>query len=388
MTKENTPIYNFKNSYPIRYALPYDRKGDKYSRFRRAGTDYEGFHKALASSNKHGLPLLELHSAFDMPIVAADFDKLPDRFKSFDDFDKYLVEKYSHLGLVTRTPSGKCKVLFQLELPRGSWLEDVDFPATLKSLLDPMDFELIDLVSTALSKAYLTPIMFEQFKTWNPIYHLAVLGEQIVKMNKEMAEYSFGDLTKWFDEMPAQEKYIYELILKQLLKDMPRSNMAIRNHLAIFLTRYRKNMLYGFRINHEVMATLLGCQRKTAGKILKTLRKLGLIKKIGNHSVGRQAARWICDGEYKHIISMFEDTETSTELTSSNLEEINLDIPIQDGMANQQYLSLCRQLKGTELSDSEIVDILMTKDRLRPTKKWRPINYFTYMVENYSSKNS
>lgn len=379
--QDNQTIYNFKNGYPIRYCLPYDRKDNHYSRFRRAGVNYDGFRKALASKTKLGLPLLELVSSYKTPIFAADFDYLPENFNSYDHFYEYLHKKYKDIGMVTRSASGKTKILIQFEIvDENNWLEDVDALGSLKSVLDGVDYEYIDKVATALTKCYLTPIMFEQFKTWNPVYHPAVINEQVVEINKKMLTYTFGDLDKWYNEMGSKEQYLVQLVLEQLDISMSRSNLALRKNLSIFLVRYKSQLQYGFRINQEVMSILIGCQRKTAGKILKTLIKQGLLEKAGSYVKGKQANKYAATAPLLAIYSTFEPT---VNRTSSEVPKVDLDAPIVDGMANQQYLRICRYLKSTELSDKEIVEKMVEIDRRRESSKQRHRNYFSYMVDTY-----
>jgi len=371
-------IYTFPNGYSLRFALCFDKKGTKSTRFRRAATDSFHFQQAIQSKEKAKLPLLDLDTAYDYPIVAADFDNLPDGFMDWDHFEQYLYQTYSESGLVVRTPSGKCKVLFQLKMPSGVKLIRLDRMNTLKELLLPEDFPWIDEVPTALTKVYLTPAMLPKLQSWKPKFHKPCLMDapKIPTFSELEARYTYQNLMEAAQRFKPKEIEIQGKVFDLLATAFPRMSEDTRLSISIYLVRYRTRLAQGFPLNQKLMANMIQCKQPYVAKILKKLIDMGWLKDKKFFVPGFQAKKHSTIGELRDILNADVNAETIETLLSG---------AIQDGEANSQYLKLNRQLSALGLPRERIKEELIKLDKQRPTNKQRKDKYFEDLTNRWTS---
>jgi DNA-binding MarR family transcriptional regulator len=369
---KNQTIYTLPNGYPLRYALVFDSKGDNYSRFRRTGTDYQGFHKALTSSNKNQKPLLELDSAYQYPLIAADFDDLPEAYNSFDEFYEYLDYTYSSIGLVTRTPSGKCKVLFQCKLPDTKSLRDFDRLSTLESIIGS-DVNYVDKRETALTKVYLTEEMFTSFKTWKCTIHPGILREN--ELQRLFDLYTYDNLMDYAEDLTEDQEDLQYKLDKLFTKTFPRMDDDTLYNMVIYFIRYARELLGGFPLNQKLMAQMLNTTQSNISKILAKMEKSGLINRNGSYCVGFQAKKHKVSGDLYIILSEYKKISVS----------IDIKAPIKDGQANDQYMMLTRHLVRS-WGKEKTLNFLLDKDNERPLTKRRPFKYFETLVNCWTDK--
>ncbi len=370
-------IYTFPNGYSLRFALCFDVKGNKSTRFRRASTDSPQFVTALNSREKTKLPLLDLDTAYDYPIVAADFDHLPDGFMDFNHFEQYLHQTYSNQGLVIRTPSGKCKVLFQLKMPKGVRVARLDRIGTLKALLLEEDFPWIDDVPTALTKVYLTPQMLPKLQSWKPVFHKPqiLVAPKLPTFSELEAKYTFGNLIDAGNKFSTEEVKMQESVYKELTPLFPRMSEQTKLNVSIYLVRYRKQLRIGFPLNQKLMANMIQCKQPNVAKILKKMVEAGWLIAGEKFVPGFMAKRQTSAGILAEILNVGEDLETIEKL---------LNTPIRDGEANSQYLALNRKLANAGMTRKRIKEELIKLDKQRPINKQRKDKYFEDLTKRWN----
>jgi hypothetical protein len=159
---------------PLKYRLP-DKHNPKP--FRTAYTPR--FRNHLQKVSKLQLPTFDLWSAGDIKIIAADFDHVPDWYvidtseyledrtneMLWDDFRLYLSHQYGRMGLVLRSPSGKAKVLFKVEVPASIQVSYDIALDTLRHFLDEWDFAAVDPMPAALNRLYVNKDMLDAMKS-------------------------------------------------------------------------------------------------------------------------------------------------------------------------------------------------------------------------------
>jgi hypothetical protein len=368
-------IYTYPNGYSIRYALAFDTKGNKLSRFRRAAIDNKPFEKAINSEIKLRLPLLDLDTAYDFPIVAADFDHLPDDFMDWDHFEQYLTQTYSDKGLVIRTPSGKCKVLFQLKMPSGAKLNRLDRVATLKALLLPEDFPWIDDVPTALTKVYLTKEMLPKLQNWKPQFFVPILKKlpKPLSFSELEAKYTFQSLTDEFAKFDSNQVALKDKILELLRGSFKRMNVETLDRIAIYMVKYKQGICVGFHINQKLMGTMIGIPQSNVSKLLRKLVELGWLYTDGSYCTSIAAKKYSARGLLRQTLGHVE----------INVKEI-ISQEVPEGGANKHYLMVNRKLQSAGFTKEQTLEFLQQIDNRRPTPKQRPSNYFKQLVNSWS----
>lgn len=372
-------IYKLPNGYHLRYALPYD-KGQGLTRFKRARINTDVFAKHINSDIKLKKPLVALNTSFDYPVIAADFDELPSTYSSFDDYYTHLLNTYGDKGLVTRSASGKCKVLFQCHKSGGK-STILDAVATLKAILLPEDFNVIDTAAAALNRMFLTHITLEQLQSWtNPVIHTAVTEQPKQKATWDLQEllstYTWEELKAWEKQnLNGETQYVHSLIVKLLTPAFPRSPEALHN-LSVFLVRYYAKLLNNFNIHSEVLGQLIQRKSTQANVYINRLVELGYLEKTGNYCAGRFSNRYKATGELKQFLLLLRK-EVDIEVE---------DIDISRG-ANSAYMAMTRKLVAKGVERTEVVNILMAKDAERPLTKQRPEQYFNNLVDNWINRN-
>ena len=377
-------IYTFPNNYSLRYALCYDTKGNKSTRFRRASIDSPQFHRALQSNEKNKLPLLELDTAYDFPIIAADFDTLPDGFMDFNHFEQYLHQTYSSQGLVVRSPSGKCKVLFQLKMG-GPRLERLDRVATLKDLLLEEDFKWIDTVPTAFSKAYLTPAMLPKLQSWKPIFHkpklLPVnLPKKAPTFEELQLKYTFEDLMKSFDSFTQEQLNVHNKLQRLIKANFNRMSDSNIKNISIYLVRYSNYLLRGFHLNQKLMAQMVGVSQQSVSNTLKKMESIGWLDISSSYCANMQAKKNTARGTLREVLVL----GTKDDYNNNTLESLRNTV-IKDGQANSQYLSLNRRFTKLGLSKERVREELIRLDKRRPINKQREDKYFDNLVKSWNA---
>ena len=379
-------IYQLPNNYKLRYCLPYDKKANTNpnSRFRRAGIGYEGFTKFLLNNNKLSRPLVNLNTSYDFPIIAADFDIHPEIFSSFDEYYDYLVQTYSKDGLVIRSVSNKCKVLFQLKKEGGK--ETVLDPIeTLKQLLNPLDFDCADQAAAATSKLFINQSMLYKLQNWHPkTIHIAATKSAYQPKEKQRSIedlkliYTFAKLQTSYENFNDYQNYALIHIKQLITKTFKRMSQDNITKLSIFLVIYSSNLLSGFQINQVLMSQMLDITQSACSKLLNKLVLLDLLKQSESYQAGHKSKQYKAINDLKHLL----------ELTGkSSQKEINIQNPnISNNNANTQYLALPRKLKSEGVSEQQAIQYLINIDSQRPIDKQRPRSYFEQMVNSWYNR--
>jgi len=143
---------------PIRYSLPIPGKSDLFRTY-----ETKDFLKHLNKMKKERLPLLDLWSS-KYKIVVADFDHLPKTFTDWSDFRKFLSFQYGHMGLVLKSPSGKAKMMFLIELPDGQAMSLGIALDTLDWFLEGEERKAIDRSESANCRCFINERMYNDIR--------------------------------------------------------------------------------------------------------------------------------------------------------------------------------------------------------------------------------
>lgn len=379
--QDNHPtIYTTPDGYHLRYAFPWESKGDQFSRFRRTSVRSHLFTKQLNSPEKRLLPQLDLDSSYNYPIICADFDELDSRFNSFDEMADYMTRTYGDLGCVLRSPSNKVKVLFQFTTG-GKSLTKLDRVASLESILSPDDFKLIDTQPYALSKIFLNQAMFEQIRVWKPQHVLQGLFVADYKHKRSLedlkVEYTHGNLKDSIESFSEDEMILHAKLIAFMRSNFLKMERERVELWAGYLVRYRKQLTFGMALNQGLCAQMLDCPISHVNKILNILNSLGLLVKVSDsYCAGMKAQKRKAGGRLRELlVSLNKHNPT-------NLDDIEID----DSNANAEYLKLTRILFNQGYTREDAIEKLVEADSYRPPDKQRSASYFTYMVSSWYNR--
>ncbi len=271
----------------LRYAFPYER-GNQYQWYRtwESRRLYEWRPRDKTKSIKLGL----WNARGELFVIAADFDKVPYGFASFDQLEEFLKFIYRN-AIVSRSFSNKVKcfflVRFEGEMNRETASE------TLHKILGPDLFEGCDLSISALSFTFLTAKMARQLKHLSALTPIeAVVGHELervpVDVNKDLTPRPMRrgtdslapELQAWVSRSPSRRQ------LMQILAASPQ-----------LLSRA------GMDLPTTYLANECGCSPTHIWRFRESLIREGFLERISTqYRVGHKAMTYQARGELRESL--------------------------------------------------------------------------------------
>lgn len=325
--KERQKRKNLKNSVfkqrdgsVLRYALLQDKgtqyRGSKKKWFRTL--DSKSLHVKMKKEDKRKQPKLGLWSAWRensrLILIAADFDSLPKGIDSFEDLHDKLLKNYGEIGIVIKTISGKCKVLFQIEIIDEKRRDHSKAALiALEGLLDSALFEVCDKSFAALSITFVSPenvkLISERLEALRPVFNegdyynklgVPYLPEKIAE--RAIGEPSVDIVCKNKTTEPIQ---VFQGMLNGLLDEFFNGS---QKEVVVRALLCNKRLLRGAQVSQGYYARELGVNQSNVSRTIKALRKSGNLEIVGKYKVGKSGNRYKACGELKRALESIEDT--------------------------------------------------------------------------------
>lgn len=363
-------------------AVPYRLPSDKGDPWRTWDLDYV---RHWASDTKSGTVKIcgwaSKSNQSNQHLVIADFDRLLYEeptvgFSTADHWSplrSYLRMIYQGKGIVLTSFSGKCKVIFVVETPKGVSMNRQIALDTLQSILPDDLFEIIDKSTSALSLTILTPGIINILSKELPNISVIPCILDSIDLEKDNQ-----DLFPNFDETkatPSNTSPPKECYISCIPTHKYKSYEGELGCLAEFEKGARGKILRvlcamprlrtGFDISQIVMAKTVGVSQKTVHVNLQWFISKGLLKVTnGSYRAGKKAmtyqAAWLLletlDAVYRHRTKAILPTAIANGEWTRTLRWVALTFFRLKGRA---YLTWALSIPGIE-----------RKDRLRQAKHW------------------
>jgi hypothetical protein len=161
LTRQLDHLFLLSNGSHLSFAHPKDKGNQKkWYRSKVVPTWAVASFKAKESRFRLGL----WSSGSTLHVVSADFDQVPLGFGSYDRLFQYLQATLGHLGIVSRSVSGKVKMFFVVDIPSNVGMSSEIALDTLSKILPDDLFDFIDKSEAALSLTFLTKGLIEDLK--------------------------------------------------------------------------------------------------------------------------------------------------------------------------------------------------------------------------------
>lgn len=255
----------------------------------------------------------------------ADFDTLPERFKSWEQLSRYLEWHLDGRAIVIPSFSGKVKAFFLVDINGRKMTQDLGI-CILEEELPPDLFNICDLTQGAMSISFLNAEPLEKLHRMSiflkPITYLfnneLPINEKSNFESKTLKKYrtvedlysgtneTGGDLSSGQFKRETIENLIskYQLTFKDGLV-----NKFIKFALAT------SGLINGFCIHQEMLGNTLGISRKRAGRLLKKLAKIGIIEKKADYIKGYRAIEYRAkDGLLEALKCLYANRRTPPTL--------------------------------------------------------------------------
>ena len=255
-------LFNLPDGSHLSYALALDLKkgGSQFKWFR----SYPSWGLTnITPKTKKGSPRLGLWSARkNQKILCADFDSLPEGYRSWDKFHEVMKIKYPN-AYVFRSVSNKVKMFFIVEFTT-SYINTEMSRYALSKLLKGRLFDSIDTSFAAMSICFLNHIIVTGLTFWlanNPTVNRVNMAPFFRKCSDHHFNIHKGKLSKIFNKFIGKSK----------AKEM---------FIRILMRQRRMAMRSGFDIPTTKFALELGVDQKTVHRWREELVELGFIKCI------------------------------------------------------------------------------------------------------------
>lgn len=307
----NKYLFRLPDNTHLSYAFPQDLKkcGKQFKWFR----SYPDFRVQNMTKKKGSSPRLGLWtSRGTTKFICADFDKLPKGYTRWAVFERDVRAKYPN-DYVFKSPSGKVKVLFLVELYRG-YIDCKRAKYALKQLLPTVWFKAVDTSYYGMSIAYLNPMIVSGLLRYLDTKPVARKINFAPLFQKKVVGHSFKK---------------HEGALPKYMRKFTRGLKKREDFLRMLLRQRGMAMKKGFDIPTTKFAEELGVGQKTVHRWREELVSIGFIKCIDKkYKINKKAQTF-------KAISLFKKTVlrifTTKKLAIKTKTFISLPTQLEDG---------------------------------------------------------
>lgn len=303
-TQYKGALFKLPNGKHLKYE--YSRNGikvgsqDTWTKARNC----EEFWRTARSPKKEQLPKLGLWSSrSNQHLLAIDIDKLPEGFLSFEELYNKLLNTLDKVAIVLRSPSGKVKVLFLVEVYGGIIPTDSSIKSVLNQLL-PSDLNCtVDPQGTKLCfvNESMARIISERLPYLPVFLSMRVSGPT-------------GAVRR--DEAPKEPRFYRGPIPDSLLVFQKHYKSKLEPSKEKFL-RYllaSPNLIWGLDLPITHLGKLMGTTPTSVSTWIKWLiqnRWLQLVS--GKYAKGKKARRFKANGKLLSFLKILYPTHTDRQ---------------------------------------------------------------------------
>ncbi|RPI56108.1 MAG: hypothetical protein EHM49_01060 [Deltaproteobacteria bacterium] len=294
----------------------------------------------ITTRKKELYPLLvDVRSRPSWRLIFADFDKLPERYGSWQELicDLQIDYELTGKGRIITTPSGKAKVAFVI----SGKTKPVD---ALLQILKP-EHHGFDKSPVAITRCFV--VNPEELKDINSLSLFSFEEEEKQKVttlvNIPSLSYSSpqeikGKLLEFIGESEKKEQFLRLLMASwSLIGDK------------------------GFGISQIYFAKLLGTSWQTIGRWLYELQRLGMLRTIDGYIVGKKAKHYAATGLLRKTIADHKKKKHRSVRRTEDFERMVIRdgewnyniyyIRLRCGLSAEGFKKLCMRLPGIHLKD-------------------------------------
>lgn len=322
VSQEDTPqlpdAFCLPDGSTLKFALPRDR-GNPSRWFRTF--DYDVLYTWRPSRKEQHIRLGLWNGGGTLFVIAADFDRPPEGFGSFDQLAEFL--RFNHRNaIVSRSVSNKVKCFFLVRAENG--MNQDTASETLHKILGPDLFPACDLSPAALSWTFITPAMARDLKQLSSLTPIeAAVGYDLEPVNT--------DVNKCITP-PRPMRRNLETLSEELQQWVGRSDFRLE--LMRILTASRGLLSsVGMDLPTTYLSTECGCSAMQISRYLRELQKGGFLECVSRgYRVGFKAKTFRATGALRDALRViFPKVQELPDLST---------IIIEPGMWNEKIFQL------------------------------------------------
>ncbi len=250
---------------------------------------------------KNHLPRVSFwNTGCNQVILCADFDKVPNGYRDYDELENRMVAFYKDSALVLRSFSGKVKVLFIAEKEENVRMSNKIALDNLRRLLPPnIDEKDIDPSTGALQWTFVSQGIKERMQQLPRLkVHTLIAPAQNIEITPKETPKSEAPLREHAGEIP-DDLLLFLKEEKFLMNGTSDRERFVRILLASPQLMYDNGFgISALKIKKQGIAS-----HTTIYKLVSKLVKLGLLKKVSGYIIKKKANCYIANGILREAIA-------------------------------------------------------------------------------------